>query len=98
MLPFYSSTVRAGDLCRGSLEPTLDAETSLAIVKETHQLVDLYKIGKLNYAKSEIEWQEYTMRMIDLSSELGVKHYIKRDLAQYLPANYSNPLRVQQHN
>jgi hypothetical protein len=38
------------------------------------------------------------MRMIDLSSELGVKHYIKRDLAQYLPANYSNPLRVQQHN
>jgi hypothetical protein len=67
-------------------------------VKETHKFVDLYKIGKLNYAKSDVEWQKYTIRMIDLCSELGVKHYIKRDLAKFLPAKYSNPLRVQQHN
>lgn len=81
-----------------SLEPTLDAETSLKIVKESHHYVDLFKIGKLNYAKNVTEWKEYTLRMIELCSELGVKHYIKRDLAKYLPVNYSNPLRVRQHN
>ncbi len=31
-----------------SLEPTLDVEASLAIVKETHTYVDLYKVGKAN--------------------------------------------------
>jgi DNA repair photolyase len=29
-----------------SLEPTLDIESSLAIVQETHDYVDLYKIGR----------------------------------------------------
>jgi DNA repair photolyase len=81
-----------------SLEPTLDAETSLAIVRKTHRFVDLYKIGKLNYAASVTDWQDYTLRMIELCSKLGVKHYIKRDLAQFLPAGYPNPLRVQQHH
>jgi DNA repair photolyase len=81
-----------------SLEPTLDAETSLPIVKETHNFVDLYKIGKLNYVKTVIDWKDYTVRMIELCSKLGVKHYVKHDLAEYLPAEYSNPLRVLQHN
>jgi len=37
-----------------------------------------------------------TERMIKLCARLGVAHYIKKDLQGYLPAGYSNPLRVQQ--
>ena len=84
-----------------SLEPTLDVESSLAIVEATHGFVDLYKIGRANYLGEytrTTDWRDYTLRMIDLCQRLGVKHYIKRDLQQYLPAGYSNPMRVKQHH
>lgn len=83
-----------------SLEPTLDIEASLAIVRETHSFVDLYKIGRVNYLKmtKTTDWQDYTLRMIDLCRELGVAHYIKKDLQPYLPEGYGNPLRVKQHH
>jgi len=84
-----------------SLEPTLDVQASLDIVAETCSFVDLYKIGRANYLKEitrTTDWRDYTMRMIDQCRRLGVKHYIKRDLQEYLPLGYYNPLRVQQHH
>lgn len=84
-----------------SLEPTLDVESSLEIVRATHRFVDLYKIGRANYLKEitrTTDWQGYTLRMIDLCRDLGAAHYIKKDLQPYLPAGYHNPLRVQQHH
>jgi DNA repair photolyase len=72
-----------------SLEPTLDIEASLAIVEATHSFVDLYKIGRANYLKEitrTTDWRGYTLRMIELCSKLGAKHYIKNDLQPYLPA------------
>lgn len=84
-----------------SLEPTLDVEASLAIVKATHGFVDLFKIGRANYLKEitkTTDWRDYTLRMIDVCQRLGVKHYIKRDLQPFLPAGYPNPLRVPQHH
>jgi DNA repair photolyase len=83
-----------------SLEPTLDTESSLQIVRETHRFVDLYKIGRVNYLPmtKTTDWKDYTLRMVDLCQSLGVKHYIKKDLQQYLPEGYDNPVRVQQHH
>jgi DNA repair photolyase len=92
---------KAGIFTWVSLEPTLDVEASLDIVAETRAFVDLYKIGRANYLKEitrTIDWRDYTLRMIDLCQTLGVKHYIKADLQEYLPAGYYNPLRVQQHH
>lgn len=82
-----------------SLEPTLDVDSSLAIVRETHGFVDLFKIGRVNYLKltKTTDWRDYTLRMIDLCQQLGVRHYIKKDLQEYLPAGYHNPMRVPQH-
>ena len=84
-----------------SLEPTLDVQASLDIVAETRPFVDLYKIGRANYLKEitrTTDWRDYTLRMIRLCQDLGVRHYIKRDLQEYLPAGYPNPLRVKQHH
>lgn len=84
-----------------SLEPTLDVEASLDLVGATHGFVDLYKIGKANYLKeitTTTDWRDYTLRMVDLCQRLGVRHYIKKDLQEYLPAGYHNPLRVPQHH
>lgn len=84
-----------------SLEPTLDIEASLAIVKATYPFVDLFKVGRANYLKEitrTTDWRDYTLRMVDLLNQVGAKHYIKKDLQPFLPDGYPNPLRVQQHH
>lgn len=84
-----------------SLEPTLDVDSSLAIVEATYKFVNLYKIGRANYC-GEItrttDWREYTHRMVELCERLNVAHYIKKDLQPFLPKGYTNPLRVVQHH
>lgn len=83
-----------------SLEPTLDVESSLRIVEETHEFVDLFKIGRVNYLPmtKTTDWEGYTLRMVDLCRRLGVQHYVKKDLQLFLPDGYPNPLRVPQHH
>lgn len=84
-----------------SLEPTLDVEASLAIVRETHSFVDLYKVGRANYVPTitkVVDWRDYTLRMIDEMERWQKKNYIKLDLQPHLPPNYYNPLRVEQHH
>jgi DNA repair photolyase len=83
-----------------SLEPTLDIESSLAIVEATHSFVDLYKVGRANYLPmtTTTDWRGYTLRMLDLLNRLGARHYIKKDLQPFLPHAYPNPLRVAQHH
>lgn len=83
-----------------SLEPCLDAESSMEIVRQTHSFVDLYKVGRTNYLPmtQSTDWEDYCHRMIDLLQQVGAKHYIKKDLQKYLPANYYNPMRVIQHH
>lgn len=83
-----------------SLEPTLNVEASLEIVRETHTFVDLFKIGRVNYLPmtKSTDWKDYTDRMVQLVNDLGAKHYIKLDLQKYLPRGYDNPRRIQQHH
>ena len=83
-----------------SLEPTLDTDSSLAIIEHTHKFVDLYKIGRANYLPItySTDWEDYTHRIIELVGRLGVKHYIKKDLQPFLPEGYYNPKRIPQHH
>jgi DNA repair photolyase len=83
-----------------SLEPTLDIEASLAIVEATHNFVDLYKVGRVNYLPmtKTTDWRDYTLRMLDTLNRVGALHYIKKDLQRFLPPGYPNPLRVPQRH
>lgn len=83
-----------------SLEPTLDTASSLQIIEETHGFVDLYKIGRANYLPMTYttDWQDYTLRMIDICAKYSIKHYIKKDLQPFLPDGYYNPKRITQHH
>lgn len=91
----------AGIFTWASLEPTLDVDASIEIVKATHEFVNHFKIGKANYLKEitrTTDWEDYTLRMIEVCQALDVSHYIKRDLQEFLPPGYYNPLRVKQHH
>lgn len=83
-----------------SLEPTLDTESSLAIIERTHEFVDLYKIGRANYLPMTYttDWEDYTHRILETVNRLGVKHYIKHDLQKFLPSGYYNPKYITQHH
>lgn len=75
-----------------SIEPTLSIEHALAVIRATHEFVDLYKVGRANYIGDlGIDWQQYTLQVIELLQKLSKAHYIKRDLQPYLPPGYPNP-------
>ena len=67
-----------------SLEPVLDAEQSLEIIRMTSDFVDLFKIGKLNHLYSEINWREFGIKAIELCRKLQKNYYVKNDLAEWL--------------
>lgn len=84
-----------------SMEPTLDIDASLAVIRATHEFVDLFKVGRANYCGAltkTTDWRDYTLRAVDLMRQLGKAHYIKADLQPFLPEGYHNPLRVPQHH
>jgi DNA repair photolyase len=69
-----------------SLEPVIYPEQSLDIIDKTHEFIDLYKVGKLNYHKkaNEINWYDFGNRAIEKLEKYGNKYYIKKDLKKYL--------------
>lgn len=67
-----------------SLEPVLDPIQSLNLIIMTHEFINLYKIGKLNHRKSDIDWRDFGVKALELCRKLGKKYYIKHDLAEYL--------------
>ncbi|MHC1697763.1 MAG: radical SAM protein [Geobacteraceae bacterium] len=71
-----------------SLEPVIDPEQSLEIIRLTHKYVDTFKIGKWNHAKAAaaIDWADFAARAVALLDSLGCKYYIKDDLRKYLEA------------
>jgi len=91
---------RAGIYTWVSLEPTLDCDASIAVIRKTHSFVDLYKIGRVNYLPitKTTDWKEYTERMMEICAELNLTYYFKKDLQPFLPAGYPNVLRQEQHH
>jgi hypothetical protein len=68
-----------------SIEPVIDPQQSLALIEETAPYVDLFKIGKLNHADSpHIDWRTFAAQAIELCENLGVRYFIKIDLAKHL--------------
>lgn len=79
-----------------SLEPVLNPASALEIIRRTHEYVDLYKVGKLNYQSKadpranalaeKIDWAQFANDAISLLEGLGKRFYIKDDLAKYVTA------------
>lgn len=82
-----------------SLEPVLDTAATIEIIRRTHGFVDLYKIGRVNYCgdlTKKTDWKQFTADVLDVVTDVGARHYIKRDLQSFLPEGYDNAMRVKQ--
>jgi len=62
-----------------SCEPVYDTETVYRLI-ETGNYIDFFKIGKLNYLPSAINWAEFGFKCEQLCKKLNRNYYIKEDL------------------
>jgi len=62
-----------------SCEPVLDAEDIYEIIR-LGTCVDLFRIGKLNYQKSDINWHAFGRKVEELCKQWRRSYYIKHDL------------------
>jgi len=71
-----------------SLEPVVDPEQSLEIMKTTIEYVDAYKIGKMNHLKgheNKIDWEDFLVKSVEIMRANDKKFYIKKDLLEFKP-------------
>lgn len=64
-----------------SCEPVLDADSVLRLI-ETGAYIDLFKIGRLNYHPSNINWADFGRIAEERCKEYGRDYYIKDSLRE----------------
>ena len=69
-----------------SCEPVIDTEQTLQLIEKSAPFVDVFKVGKLNYAPTPkvINWRKFAFDSINLLNSLGKRYYIKKDLAAFI--------------
>jgi DNA repair photolyase len=65
-----------------SLEPVIYPEVTLEIIRQTHDFVDRFKVGKMNYHPHSrtIDWYHFASEVDALLDDLKCDYYIKEDL------------------
>lgn len=63
-----------------SIEPVIDATSVLNFLELDVGYVDKYKIGKLNYYPSDIDWGKFGQKCERICKVNGLNYYIKDDL------------------
>jgi hypothetical protein len=78
------------------LEPVIEPEETLECIRASHEFVDGYKVGTLNYLPEAkgIDWREFGFDAISLLQELKKAFYLKKDLRDKLPPRMSLPPEV----
>jgi DNA repair photolyase len=69
-----------------SMEPVIEPEETLQLIRKTHEYVDEYKIGMLHYHQrsKEINWYVFGNEAVKLLESLGSIYTIKNDLKKYI--------------
>lgn len=65
-----------------SIEPTIDPDQALELVRQLHPFVDHWKVGKLNYHQPDkrVNWIKFREDVICLLSAIEADYYIKQSL------------------
>ena len=63
-----------------SAEPVLNNDDVLELMRFEGGYIDLWKVGKLNYRPSDIDWGEFGRRAEHILRQRGKKYYIKESL------------------
>ena len=70
-----------------SLEPVIDPQQTMEIIRRSHEVVDLFKVGKLNHVpnlEKTIDWTAFGHEVISLLKSYGKPYYVKHELEKFL--------------
>ena len=69
-----------------SLEPVIEPEETLEIIRQVHPFVDLFKVGTLNNhpQASKIDWPKFAKDVVATLERHHCAYYLKKDLRRYL--------------
>lgn len=69
-----------------SLEPVINPMQTLELIRMTHDFVDLFKVGKLNYdpLAKHINWNKFAHAAIETLEKYNCRYYLKQDLRDLL--------------
>jgi len=85
-LTVLKTTHKAGIFTWVSLEPVIDPNQALAVIRMAHRYVNFWKVGKLNHMKEyekTVDWGKFLFDAESLLTKLGAKYYIKNDLRSF---------------
>ena len=77
---------KAGIFTWVSLEPVINPNHALAVIRMAHPYVNFWKVGKLNHMKEyerTVDWGKFLFDAETLLTKLGAKYYIKNDLQSF---------------
>lgn len=74
-----------------SIEPVIEHDESMAIIKESLPWVDAYKVGKLNHRKSDVDWSAFVVEAVETIRAASRKLYVKDDLRPFAPEGFLRP-------
>ena len=69
-----------------SLEPVIDPEQTLHLIRKIHKYVHYWKVGKLNHMKEyeqAVDWRKFLFDVETLMKSYGSQYYIKDDLRTF---------------
>lgn len=66
-----------------SMEPIYDTKGALDLIQAWANIVDFWKIGKMNHRKLDIDWAKFLFDATELCDRLGLDYYIKKELAAF---------------
>lgn len=80
----------AGVKTWASIEPVIDPEESLSVIKSSLPYVDAYKVGRWNHDQrsSAINWLEFGKAAVEIIRSAGKMVYVKDDLRRYFQDGY----------
>jgi hypothetical protein len=85
-LNVLKTAYEAGIFTWVSLEPVIDPDQALAVIRLAHPYVNFWKVGKLNHMKEyerTVDWGKFLFDAETLLTKLGAKYYIKNDLRSF---------------
>lgn len=66
-----------------SLEPVINPQQALSVIRKAAPFVDLWKVGKLNHMKSVeslVDWKKFSSDVEALLNKFSARYYIKKSL------------------
>jgi len=67
-------------------EPVFHPEDAYQLIRKTHEFIDEYRIGTLNYypEAQKVDWHKFARDIVEYLEYLGKKYYIKKSLRKYM--------------